>query len=103
VISGRITVTDGEVTGWQSYPMSDATPDAAASTVGTPPVDLPTVDDMISSAAAAEGTATGKVSITYDPATGIPTDAAIDWMRVAVDDETGWVVSDFEILAGPQP
>jgi len=100
LVSGRITVTDGRVTSWQPDPgggSADATV-GGASPVDAAGVPIPTVDDVIAKAAEAEEVATGRVAITYDPSTGIPTSATIDWMRTAFDEETGWSVSDVEIL-----
>ena len=38
--------------------------------------------------------------MTYDPDTGIPIDASIDWLQNAVDDEVGWTVRNFAVTAG---
>ena len=35
--------------------------------------------------------------VEYDPATGVPAMSSIDYLRYAVDDETGFVLEDFAV------
>jgi hypothetical protein len=39
-----------------------------------------------------------KVTVTYDPTYGFPTQVSIDYIKLAVDDELGLQVSNFEVL-----
>ena len=41
----------------------------------------------------------GDVTVTYDPALGYPVDAAIDYIKLAADDEMYLTVSGFEALS----
>lgn len=59
---------------------------------------LSTIDALLVTAARAETEATGPVQIVFDPVSGVPTDASIDWLKDAMDDEYGWHVSDFRRL-----
>ena len=95
-VVGIVTVTDGVVTGWKADPaeLGDGGRD------DSPPLDaLPTIDKLLSDSARAEREATGKVEITYDPETGVPIKASIDWIKNAIDDEAGWIVRDLSLTA----
>jgi hypothetical protein len=85
-VSGTVTVAHGAVTRWRA----DGVDDANDPTLST----LPTIDSLLATAADAGRKATGAVTITYDPTTGAPLNASIDWLKEAVDDEQGWAVSD---------
>ena len=96
-VVGVVTVTSGVVTGWNADPASsgdDRNDDSL------PPKFLPTIDELLSDSARAEREATGKVEITYDPETGVPIHAFIDWIKNAIDDEFGWTVRDLTVTAG---
>jgi Family of unknown function (DUF6174) len=94
---GYVTVTDGVVAGWKTDPREPGGPWHE----DLPPLDaLPTIDKLLSDAARAEREATGKVQVTYDPDTGVPIDASIDWDKNTLDDELGWTVSDFSVTTG---
>ena len=83
----QVTVTDGVVTGAEPLsPESPATPD--------PP--LETIDGLFDELERAEAEATGPVEVTYDPVNGVPTDAFIDWMLDAIDDENGWTIANLQ-------
>jgi hypothetical protein len=89
-VSGTITVVDGRVTAWRAD-VADASSEPA-------PSNLPTIDTLLATAADARTKATGAVTVTYDPSTGAPLDASIDWLKNAVDDEQGWAVRDLVLV-----
>jgi hypothetical protein len=97
LVPGRVTVTDGTVVAWAAEATAGATSDGSAMTLDT----VPTIDALIADAARAEKQATGDFAITYDPTTGIPVSATIDWLKDAFDDEMAWHVNDFEDLDHP--
>jgi len=92
--TGQVNVTDGTVAAWEPRPRAGSTSGGSALWAG----DAPTIDELIATAAKAEHEATGLVSITYDPATGIPVDASIDWVKETIDDELTWRITGFEVL-----
>jgi Family of unknown function (DUF6174) len=92
---GFVTVTNGVVTAWEPGPSSDVT----MTNIGEAKLDdLPTIDSLLAEAARAEREATGRVEISYDVTTGAPTRASIDWIKEGIDDELGWVISDYAVL-----
>jgi Family of unknown function (DUF6174) len=92
---GFITVTNGEVSAWEP----DATSAVTGANVDQAKLDeLPTIDALLAEAAKAEREATGRVEIVYDPTTGVPTRAFIDWIEQAIDDESGWAITDYTVL-----
>jgi Family of unknown function (DUF6174) len=93
--AGVVTVTDGAVTAWEADTSVPATPGWPGPTLDR----LPTVDSLLKEAARAEHEATGKVTISYDSSTGAPRAASIDWLKDAVDDETGWTVRDLALTS----
>jgi Family of unknown function (DUF6174) len=92
---GFVTVTNGAVTGWEPDPSSKVTD----TNIDEAKLDeLPTIDSLLAEAARAEREATGRVEISYDATTGAPTRASIDWIKEAIDDESGWVIADYAVL-----
>jgi hypothetical protein len=92
-LSGVVTVAGGVVTEW--------TPDPALEGETLRPrklTELPTVDSLLEMAARADSEATGAVEIQYDEKYGVPMTGSIDWIEKAVDDEVGWVITDFTAL-----
>jgi Family of unknown function (DUF6174) len=87
--NGMIEVTDGVVTGF----VADAS--TAGFDVPSNRANLPTVDSLLREAARAEREATGARGIIYDPETGVPTFAHIDFDKNAIDDEIDWTITDF--------
>jgi hypothetical protein len=81
--------TDGVVTGF----VADAS--TAGFDVPSNRANLPTVDSLLREAARAEREATGARGIIYDPETGVPTFAHIDFDKNAIDDEIDWTITDF--------
>jgi hypothetical protein len=92
---GFVTVTNGKVSGWEPDPSSEVT----NTNLDEAKLDqLPTIDSLLAEAARAEREATGRVEITYDPTTGAPTKAFVDWIKEAIDDEMVWAISDYTVL-----
>jgi Family of unknown function (DUF6174) len=87
--NGTIEVTDGVVTGF----VADSS--TAGFDVPSNRANLPTVDSLLREAARAEREATGARGIIYDPETGVPTFAHIDFDKNAIDDEIDWTITDF--------
>jgi Family of unknown function (DUF6174) len=87
---GVATVTDGRVTGWRTDPGSPAARES------DPPLgQVPTIHYLLASAVQAKAEAIGRVEFQFDPATGVPTNACVDWVKDGIDDEGGWKMSDF--------
>ena|SRR5689334_11725325 len=53
-----------------------------------------TVDGVFDEVRRAIEQPAGSLNVTYDPVLGYPTEAAIDWITNAIDDEVTWTVSD---------
>jgi hypothetical protein len=83
----RVTVDDGVVTALE--PLNAESPADAE-----PPV--LSIEGLFDEIARATEVATGPVQVTYDPATGAPTEALIDWILDAIDDEAGWVITNIQ-------
>lgn len=60
---------------------------------------VPTIETLLAMTERAEREATGPVQIVFDPATGVPVDAFIDWSKDTFDDEISWHVSDVRPLS----
>ncbi len=79
----RVTVTEGrvsDVTLVDGQPL----PDFRAA---------PAVDQLFADLERAGREATGPVTVTFDPQSGVPVKGRIDWTKDAVDDEIGWRVT----------
>jgi uncharacterized protein YceK len=87
--NGTIEVTDGVVTGF----VADSS--TAGFDVPSNRANLPTVDSLLREAARAEREATGARGVIYDPVTGVPMFARIDFDKNAIDDEIDWTITDF--------
>ena len=83
----RVTVDDGVVTALE--PLNPESPAEAE-----PPV--LSIEGLFDEIARATEVATGPVQVTYDPTTGAPTEALIDWILDAIDDEAGWVITNIQ-------
>ena len=57
-----------------------------------------TIDRVLSKLEADLGGAADEVTVTYDSTYGFPTDATIDVVKEATDDELYLTISDFEVL-----
>jgi Family of unknown function (DUF6174) len=87
---GVATVSYDRVVGWRTDP------DAPTARPADPKLDqVPTIDDLLTTAVRAETEATGPVKLVFDPVTGVPNQAFIDWMKDVNDEEGSWKVSDF--------
>jgi hypothetical protein len=84
VFAGVVTVKEGVVVTWKPDDDNQHAPKMS---------DVPTIDSLLARVDEAHNKATGDVKITYDP-----TNASIDWMKLAIDDEMSWTVADFTVL-----
>lgn len=57
-----------------------------------------TIDRILAKLEADLAGAADEVTVTYDPTYGFPTDATIDVVKEAIDDELYLTISDFEVL-----
>jgi hypothetical protein len=84
----RIEVLDGVVNSAVYVDTEEALPIAS----------VPTIDDLFDEIGEAlEGTAFSVVA-DYDPDLGYPTSVSIDFIEFAIDDETAFTVSSFQLL-----
>lgn len=88
-----IEVKDGEVVSmeYQSGNVIDATNRELFERYAT-------IDRIFSELEADLAGAADEVTVTYDPTHGFPTDATIDVVKEATDDELYLTISDFEVL-----
>ena len=68
--------------------------DAESPAEANPPV--LSIEGLFDEIARATEVATGPVQVTYDSTTGAPTEALIDWILDAIDDEAGWVITNIQ-------
>jgi hypothetical protein len=78
----RITVRDGAVVSAEGDLFS---------------AEAPTIVTLIEEVARAEREATGEHAVEWGPY-GLPAHASIDWIVNAIDDESGWTITEFAIL-----
>ena len=91
----RVTVRGGEaIAADYDHPLTGAT-------VAVTPEELqswvPTLDDMLDEARGATGDPeAGSIEVVSDPADGHPTKVSVDHIKSAIDDESCYVVTDYE-------
>ncbi len=91
-----VEVQDGEVV---SILTVDGTPVSADDPMHEFFVGLGTMDRLFDELESAMGSAeAGEITVKYDAALGFPTEASIDYIKEAIDDELYFTVSEFEQL-----
>jgi hypothetical protein len=93
-VIGVVTVTDGRVAGWRPDP---GHPEAIEKKVD----EMPTIDSLLALAVRGKAEAKGTqppTRLVFDPVTGVPTSAYINWSEPHF--ATEWQISDFRPAGG---